>query len=96
VAISRDPEYKKSTNTGQALVEEIWWQRRMELWGEGFRFYDLKRTGSRLDRTGGNHNSTFTNGLMTVEPSDLRWQLPIPQEEINRSNGIVVQNPLAN
>lgn len=96
VAISRDPEYKKSTNTGQALVEEIWWQRRMELWGEGFRFYDLKRTGSKLDRTGGNHNATFTNGLMTVEPSDLRWQLPIPQEEINRSNGIVVQNPLAN
>jgi hypothetical protein len=96
VAVARDPEYKKSTNSGQALVDEILWQRRMELWGEGFRFYDLKRTGSKLDRTGGNHNATYTNGTMIVEPNDLRWQLPIPQQEINRANGIVVQNPLAN
>lgn len=96
VAVARDPEYKKSTNSGQALVDEILWQRRMELWGEGFRFYDLKRTGSKLDRTGGNHNATYTNGTMIVEPNDLRWQLPIPQQEINRANGIVIQNPLAN
>lgn len=96
VAVSRDPSYVKSTKTGQDLVEEIWWQRRMELWGEGFRFYDLKRTGSKLDRTGGNHNATYTNGVMTVEANDPRWQLPIPQQEINRSNGVVIQNPLAN
>lgn len=94
IAVSRDSEYKKSENSGQALVEEIWWQRRMELWGEGFRFYDLKRTGSKLDRTGGNHNASYTNGLMEVDPSDKRWQLPIPQSEIDRTNGLVVQNPL--
>lgn len=96
IAVSRDPQYVKSTNTDKALVDEILLQRRIELWGEGFRFYDLKRTGSKVDRTGGNHNATYTNGAMTLEPTDPKWQLAIPQTEINRSNGIVVQNPLTN
>ncbi len=30
-----DPGYVKSTKTGQALVDEIILQRRMELWGKG-------------------------------------------------------------
>ena len=40
---TRDPEYVNSGNTGDALIEEIMNSRRVELWGEGFRFYDLKR-----------------------------------------------------
>lgn len=94
MVVTRDPAYVKSTNTGAALLEEIRVQRRIELWGEGFRFYDLKRTDSKLDRRGGNHNAGFTSGLMEVEPGDKRWQLPIPQAEIERTNGLVVQNPL--
>jgi hypothetical protein len=94
MVVTRDPAYVKSTNTGNALLEEIRLQRRIELWGEGFRFYDLKRTASRLDRTGGNHNATFTAGAMIIEPDDKRWQIAIPDEEIKRTNGLVVQNPL--
>jgi len=91
-AVSRDREYTNSTNNGQALVEEIWTQRRIEFWGEGFRFYDLKRNNLPLDRTGGNHNATYAN-IMEVPAGDPRWQLAIPQDEINNSNGLVVQNP---
>lgn len=94
MVVTRDPSYVKSTNTGAALLEEIRVQRRIELWGEGFRFYDLKRTDAKLDRRGGNHNAGFTSGAMEVEPGDKRWQLPIPQSEIERTNGLVVQNPL--
>ena len=94
LVVTRDPAYVKSTKTGDALLEEIRVQRRIELWGEGFRFYDLKRTNSKLDRRGGNHNASFTNGVMEVEPGDKRWQLPIPQGEIERTNGLEVQNPL--
>lgn len=94
MVVTRDPSYVKSSNTGAALLEEIRVQRRIELWGEGFRFYDLKRTDSKLDRRGGNHNASYTSGLMQVEPGDKRWQLPIPQNEIERTNGLVVQNPL--
>lgn len=93
-AVNRDPSYQRSTNTGEALIDEIMVQRRVELWGEGFRFYDLKRTNSPLDRDGGNHSATNANNLMQVPAGDKRWQFLIPQDEINNTNGLVVQNPL--
>lgn len=46
----RDANYTLSTNTGEALIDEIMFQRRIELWGEGFRFLDLKRLNMDLDR----------------------------------------------
>lgn len=93
LAINRDPSYVKSTKTGDALIEEIMTQRRVELWGEGFRFYDLKRTNAALNRNGGNHNAAYTNGVMDVPAGDKRWVFLIPQDEINNTNGVVVQNP---
>ncbi|OZI06642.1 RagB/SusD family nutrient uptake outer membrane protein [Siphonobacter sp. BAB-5385] len=93
LAVNRDPQYVKSTKTGDALIEEIMTQRRMELWGEGFRFYDLKRTNAPLNRNGGNHNAAYNNGVFEVPAGDIRWQFLIPQDEINNSNGVVVQNP---
>ncbi|MDR0657414.1 MAG: RagB/SusD family nutrient uptake outer membrane protein [Mediterranea sp.] len=50
LAKRRDPAYTLSTKTGQALIDEIMVQRRVELWGEGFRFLDLKRLNMPLDR----------------------------------------------
>ncbi|TDE15694.1 RagB/SusD family nutrient uptake outer membrane protein [Dyadobacter psychrotolerans] len=94
LAVNRDPSYVLSTKTAAALIEEIMLQRRAELWGEGFRFYDLKRTNSPLNRNGGNHSATFTNGILDVPANDKRWQFLIPQDEINNSNGLVAQNPL--
>lgn len=90
---TRNPSYVLSTNTGQALVDEIWFQRRIELWGEGFRFYDLKRTNSPLDRSGANHDSSVTGGVINVPATDKRWQWLIPRAEIN-ANPLVVQNEL--
>jgi len=90
---ARNPAYVLSTNTGQALVDEIWLQRRIELWGEGFRFYDLKRTNSALDRSGANHDTTITGGVINVPATDKRWQWLIPRAEIN-ANPLVIQNEL--
>jgi hypothetical protein len=83
----------KSTLTGSALQDEIMIQRRMELWGEGFRFYDLKRTGSALNRVGTNHNAIVAVvGMTTPIPADdKRWQWLLPQTEIN-TNPILKQN----
>ena len=93
LAVNRDPSYVLSTKTGAELIDEIMIHRRVELWGEGFRFYDLKRTNSPLNRNGGNHSATFTNGALSVAPGDIKWQFLIPQDEINNSQGLVVQNP---
>lgn len=93
LAVKRNPSYTLSTKTGAALINEIMDQRRVELWGEGFRFYDLKRTNSPLDRTGANHNASYAN-VLTTSAGDKQWQFLIPQDEINIGNGTVTQNPL--
>ncbi|RYZ24764.1 MAG: RagB/SusD family nutrient uptake outer membrane protein, partial [Chitinophagaceae bacterium] len=93
LAKQRDPNYVLSTNSGQTLINEIMIQRRVELWGEGFRFYDLKRTNSPLDRTGGNHNNTLAQ-KMNEPAGSLNWQFLIPRAEIEYTLGVVVQNPL--
>jgi len=89
----RDPAYVLSTKTGTDLLNEIYFQRRIELWGEGFRFFDLKRTNSPLDRTGAQHNTTITAGVMSVPANDKRWQLVFPLSEI-QVNPLIIQNDL--
>ena len=92
LASERDPAYVLSTNTGQALIDEIMFQRRVELWGEGFRFYDLKRLNQSLDRTGANHDNALAR-ILTMPAGDKEWQFLIPQDELN-ANKEMVQNPL--
>ncbi|WP_233098696.1 RagB/SusD family nutrient uptake outer membrane protein [Aureibaculum flavum] len=91
---TRDDNYVLSTNTGQDLIDEIMVQRRIELWGEGFRFLDLKRLSLPLNRLepGSIHDSALAGGVLEVTPEDNRWTWLIPQDEIN-ANPLVVQNP---
>lgn len=96
---ARNAAYVRSTATGQALIDEVLLNRRIELWGEGFRFYDLKRTNSALDRTGpttlpattSNHITSVAN-VMSIPAGDKRWQWLFPRAEIN-ANPAIVQNP---
>lgn len=85
---SRDSGYVRSSNSGQALVDEIMIQRRIELWGEGFRYFDLKRLAQPLDRTGANHSNQATGGLFQLPAEDPRWTFLIPQSEIDANPNI--------
>ncbi|MCF8713367.1 RagB/SusD family nutrient uptake outer membrane protein [Joostella atrarenae] len=93
LASNRDPNYTLSTNSGSALKEEIYIQRRVELWGEGFRFYDLKRLNIPLDRIGTNHTGELINYVYEVPAGDNRWQWLIPQDALN-ANPLLEQNPI--
>lgn len=92
-AKKRNPSYTGATTTGAAYITEILNSRRLELWGEGFRFLDLKRLNQGLDRTGANHSSVVINNVSTVANTDPRWEFLIPRREIN-ANPLIVQNPL--
>jgi len=63
----RDPEYKDLGNTGAKLADAIMTHRRIELWGEGFRWFDLKRLGLPLDRTGSNFDATCYPNPCTLD-----------------------------
>ena len=88
----RDPSYKQSTTTGATLLDEILYNRRIELWGEGFRFTDLKRMNLPLNRNGIGHLSAVAV-LFDVPAGDNRWEFLIPRREID-ANKAIVQNPL--
>ncbi|HEY0040851.1 MAG TPA: RagB/SusD family nutrient uptake outer membrane protein [Flavisolibacter sp.] len=93
LAKNRDAAYVLSVASGQALIDEILIQRRVELWAEGFRFFDLKRMNLPLDRTVvPNYVSASVGGVMQVPAEDPRWQWAIPIAEI-QANPNVTQNP---
>jgi len=90
---ARDAGYVKSTNTGQALVDEILIQRRLELFLEGHRRFDMLRNDEELDLTGSGANpDLYLDGYQQDKPSvNPKWLFLIPQREIN-ANPNMVQN----
>ena len=88
----RDASYKLSTNTGTKLTDEIMFNRRIELWGEGFRFLDLKRLNQPLNRNGANHIASITV-LFDMPAGDKQWEFLFPRRELD-ANKAIVQNPL--
>ncbi|HAO08340.1 MAG TPA: RagB/SusD family nutrient uptake outer membrane protein [Chryseobacterium sp.] len=92
-AKNRNPSYVAPTTTGDAYITEILNSRRFELWGEGFRFLDLKRLNSALNRSGANHSSVVVNNVLSVPAGDKKWEYLIPRQEIN-ANPLIEQNPL--
>lgn len=90
---NRNPSYVLSTNTGAALLDEILFHRRVELWGEGFRWFDLKRMNVPLDRTVVPNTNATISLTLNVPANDKLWQWLFPQDEMN-ANPNLEQNPL--
>lgn len=88
----RDPEYIKSAKSGTQLIEEILTQKRIEMWGEGFGFFDLKRLGKDIVReyTGTNHPSY---GRFNIPSGDNKFLFMIPQDELDANPDILPNNP---
>lgn len=81
----RDPSYVCSASSAEALQDEIWFQRRVELWGEGFSFFDMMRLKKPMDRTGANYAANVAFSL-PAESQIFLWL--IPEDEINNNSGI--------
>ena len=85
--VNRDPAWNKTDVT----PEEVYLQRRIELWGEGFSFFDLKRLNKGIDRTyaGTNHPA---NGQIKVAAKAKTWIYQIPQSEMQENTAIKENN----
>lgn len=70
------------TASGQALLEAIYHERRVELGLEGHRFFDLVRT----------KRAQTVLGLLGYQDATHRV-FPIPQSQIQATNGAITQNP---
>lgn len=70
-ATNRDPSYTYGNHSDAYYAnltlfqKEVWWQRRVELWGEGFATFDIKRFQAGVIRSYPNTN----------HPEDNRWNV---------------------
>ncbi|WP_077418633.1 RagB/SusD family nutrient uptake outer membrane protein [Chryseobacterium sp. JV274] len=87
ITSKRDKAYTLSTKSGNALINEIVLQKRIELWGEGYAWFDMKRLNTPLERVYTGTNHTF--GRFNLTPDKFRFQ--IPNKEIN-NNPQIKQN----
>lgn len=70
----RDPGYSADAG-GRSLVDEIWFQRRIELWGEGFSNNDTRRLNKPLVRFHGGQASNVPEAFRFNMTSDDGWWL---------------------
>ena len=78
----RDPAY---SFTGSDIQEEIYRQKRIELWGEGLIWYDLMRLNKGVDRRGAGFTATAIYNIPAGDPI-LLWRLP--QTEIQGNSAL--------
>lgn len=87
ITAKRDKNYLLSSKTGNELINEIILQKRIELWGEGYAWFDMKRLNIPLERVYTGTNHTF--GRFNLTPDKFKFQ--IPNKEIN-NNPQIKQN----
>lgn len=79
----RDPSYT-CTLSGQDFIDEVWRQRRIELWGEGLSYFDLLRLNKPLDRRGGGWDIDW---VYNVEAPLKPFLIPNNEVQSNSSLG---------
>ena len=85
----RDPSYSASAG-GRTLLNEIWFQRRVELWGEGFGVFDNLRLDKPIVRSHGPGTSNIADAFrFNLDSQDPWLRMRFPQGEMNTNFGIV-------
>lgn len=87
----RDAAYNCTAATTEELVEAVWMQRRIELWGEGHSYFDLMRLKKGVDRRGAGFQPDY---VYNIPAGDAALIYPIPDREMN-NNPQLIQNPVA-
>ena len=84
----RDPQYNAEA-TGRKIEDEVWFQRRVELWGEGFSNSDTRRLGKPLVRFHGSDSNWPEAFRFNMTADDGWWLLRFCTDELNTNLAIV-------
>lgn len=86
-----DQSYKCNATSMDDVIEEIIFQKRIELWGEGQTFFDIKRLNYSVDRKKDGSNFYSTAKFKTIgRPGWMNWV--IIQSEQNNNKALVGWN----
>lgn len=92
----RDPQYSYANKPTTTFVDEVWRQRRIELWGEGFAMLDILRLNKPMVRFHSIDDPT-TNWeqryQFNLPAGDKTMLMRIPQSELNGNPLITENNP---
>ena len=80
----RDPNYTCTAADLNAFVEEVWFQRRVELWGEGFSLFDVLRLKQPIVRKGANFSGNVTFEDLPAESPVFIYSIPESEREANK------------
>lgn len=85
----RDPSYS-ATAGGRTFADEIWFQRRVELWGEGFFVSDARRLGKNIVRFHSDKESNLSTAFQFNVSADDPWlNMRFPTSETDNNKGVV-------
>ena len=85
----RDPAYNVAA-TGRTFENEVWFQRRVELWGEGFSNNDCRRLDKPVVRFHKGKESSFPDNFQINLAKDDGWLLMrFCTDELNTNFSIV-------
>lgn len=88
----RDPAYVCKAATSKEVQDAVWFQRRVELWGEGLPWYDLLRLGKGVDRRGAGFEAAYVFHIPAGDDA-LIYRLPKSEEEGNTLISAEDNNP---
>lgn len=92
----RDPAYDCSSLSGVDLHNEIWKQRRIELWGEGFAMADVMRLGKPVVRIHGSNKANWPDAFAFNIASNDPWLLMrFPDSETETNQGVTTKDNAA-
>lgn len=83
----RDREYNCQLTSQDKLVEEIVFQKRVELWGEGQTFFDIKRLNMSVTRGYKDTNWTDVQSILNTNgrPAWLNWVMVVSESNNNQA-----------
>lgn len=87
----RNPDFSTKAATAEEVQELIWNKRRLEFWGEGLSWLDLKRLNKGIDRRGLGFPAAF---VYNVKPDteEEAWVYAVPRTEMQYNKKIGANN----
>ena len=89
----RDPSYVCNASSAAAVQDEVWMQRRVELWGEGLSYFDLMRLNKGIDRRGAGFPAAYVFNIPAGDGT-LIYRIPQSEEQANPLISAEDNNPV--
>lgn len=84
----RDSQYTCTASSLEDFIDEVWFQRRVELWGEGFSLFDILRLKKPIVRLNSNFSANVTYNDIAPESPIMIYC--IPECETSSNKGITL------